>query len=189
MIKFIQMDRASIEQRVANAMAHRVFQHLEPAQAKAEAAKRAAEIVAAAYDAFLQRITSPLQWVGTLGSSMENRDFSASIKARDAAAKSYFRTTEPAAIPDWLSDAMGFSITPQVVVGGIGSPGSAEIAETRAAAGLTQAKSANLVHVAVRTWKQYEAGDRTPHVALWELYLLKSGQHPTLAITEKQPVT
>lgn len=68
-------------------------------------------------------------------------------------------------------------------------PTSDQVAAVRQAAGLTQAKSANLVHVAVRTWKQYEAGDRTPHVALWELYLLKSGQHPTLAITEKQPVT
>lgn len=64
-----------------------------------------------------------------------------------------------------------------------------EIRSTRKAAGLTQAASARLVHVAIRTWKQYEAGDRTPHVAMWELYLLKSGQHPTLAITEKQPVT
>lgn len=68
-------------------------------------------------------------------------------------------------------------------------PTAEQVSATRQAAGLTQAKSANLIHVAIRTWKQYEAGDRTPHVALWELYLLKSGQHPTLAITEKPPVT
>lgn len=67
-------------------------------------------------------------------------------------------------------------------------PTANQITDTRQTAGLTQAKSAHLVHVAIRTWKQYEAGDRTPHVALWELYLLKSGQHPTLAITEKQPI-
>jgi DNA-binding XRE family transcriptional regulator len=68
-------------------------------------------------------------------------------------------------------------------------PTAEQVAATRQAAGITQAKSANLVHVAIGTWKQYEAGDRTPHVAVWELYLLKSGQHPTLAITEKSPVT
>lgn len=64
----------------------------------------------------------------------------------------------------------------------------AEIVSARQAAGLTQAKSAHLVHVAIGTWKQYEAGTRTPHTALWELYLLKIGQHPTHTITEK-PVT
>ncbi len=64
-------------------------------------------------------------------------------------------------------------------------PSAEQIAAARQAAGMTQAKSAHLVHVAVGTWKQYEAGTRTPHAALWELYLLKSGQHPSLAITEK----
>lgn len=68
-------------------------------------------------------------------------------------------------------------------------PTAGQVTAVRQAAGLTQAKSAHLIHVAIRTWKQYEAGDRTPHVALWELFLLKSGQHPTLAITEKPPVT
>ena len=67
----------------------------------------------------------------------------------------------------------------------IQGPTAEQVTAARQAAGLTQAKSAQLVHVAIRTWKQYEAGDRTPHVALWELYLLKSGQHPTLAITGK----
>jgi putative transcriptional regulator len=68
------------------------------------------------------------------------------------------------------------------------APTADEITTTRQTAGLTQAKSAHLVHVAIGTWKQYEAGTRTPHVALWELYLLKSGQHPTHIITEK-PIT
>ena len=63
------------------------------------------------------------------------------------------------------------------------NPPTAEIiTATRHAAGLTQAKSAHLVHVAIGTWKQYEAGVRTPHLALWELYLLKSGQHPSLTL-------
>ena len=68
------------------------------------------------------------------------------------------------------------------------TPTADEITTTRQAAGLTQAKSAHLVHVAIGTWKQYEAGTRTPHVALWELYLLKSGQHPTHIITKKPVV-
>ncbi len=68
------------------------------------------------------------------------------------------------------------------------APAAAEITAVRQAAGLTQAKSAHLVHVAIGTWKQYEAGTRTPHAALWELYLLKSGQHPTHIISEKPVV-
>lgn len=69
------------------------------------------------------------------------------------------------------------------------APTPSEITATRQAAGWTQAKSAHMVHVAIGTWKQYESGIRTPHVALWELYLLKTGQHPTHTIAEKQPVT
>lgn len=65
------------------------------------------------------------------------------------------------------------------------TPTADEITTTRQSAGLTQAKSAHLVHVAIGTWKQYESGIRTPHVALWELYLLKTGQHPNLCIAEK----
>ena len=67
-------------------------------------------------------------------------------------------------------------------------PTADEITAARNAAGLTQAKAAHLVHVAIGTWKQYESGIRTPHGATWELYLLKSGQHPTHIISKKPGV-
>jgi len=31
-----------------------------------------------------------------------------------------------------------------------------------------------LVHVALRTWQQWEAGDRRMHPAFWELFRIKS---------------
>ena len=40
-------------------------------------------------------------------------------------------------------------------------------------------------HIEYRDW---ETGERSPSKAAWELFLLKSGQHPTHIITEK-PVT
>lgn len=67
------------------------------------------------------------------------------------------------------------------------TPTADEIREARHAAGQTQAKAAQVARVSLITWKQYEAGTRSPHPALWELYLLESGQHPTRQITEKQP--
>jgi len=52
----------------------------------------------------------------------------------------------------------------------------------------TQTKCANMAQVGLRTWQMWETGERSPSKAAWELFLLKSGQHPTHIITEK-PVT
>lgn len=60
-----------------------------------------------------------------------------------------------------------------------------EIKQARHAAGHTQAKAAHLARVSVVTWKQYESGERKPSDAVWELYLLESGQHPTRQIVDK----
>ena len=53
-------------------------------------------------------------------------------------------------------------------------PAPAEIVAAREAAGLTQYAAADLVHGALRTWQQWEAGDRRMHPCLWELFRLKS---------------
>jgi putative transcriptional regulator len=54
----------------------------------------------------------------------------------------------------------------------IQSPAPAQI---RAARGeLSQTAAAALVHAKLRTWQQWEAGDRRMHPAFWELFQLKS---------------
>lgn len=54
------------------------------------------------------------------------------------------------------------------------SPAPATIAAAREAAGLTQTAAAELVHSALRTWQQWEAGDRKMHPGLWELFRIKT---------------
>lgn len=53
------------------------------------------------------------------------------------------------------------------------SPDPVEIRAAREAAGLSQAAAAALVHSGLRTWQQWEAGDRRMHPGLWELFQLK----------------
>jgi len=56
------------------------------------------------------------------------------------------------------------------------------IRAARDAVELTQAEAAELVHLgrAVR-WSEYERGAQTIDAARWELFLIKTGQHPLLA--------
>lgn len=53
------------------------------------------------------------------------------------------------------------------------NPQPSEIITAREASGLTQSEAAALVHSGLRTWQQWEAGDRRMHPALWELFVLK----------------
>ena len=53
------------------------------------------------------------------------------------------------------------------------TPDPAEIRAAREAAGLSQTAAAGLVHSKLRTWQQWEAGDRKMHPGLWELFRLK----------------
>lgn len=53
------------------------------------------------------------------------------------------------------------------------TPEPAEIRAAREAAGLSQRAAAELVHSKLRTWQQWEAGDRKMHPGLWELFRLK----------------
>ncbi|HCF5954728.1 helix-turn-helix domain-containing protein [Pseudomonas aeruginosa] len=54
------------------------------------------------------------------------------------------------------------------------SPAPTEIRAAREAAGLSQTAAAELVHSKLRTWQQWEAGDRRMHPGLWELFRLKT---------------
>ncbi|TGC30851.1 transcriptional regulator [Pseudomonas citronellolis] len=54
------------------------------------------------------------------------------------------------------------------------TPDPAEILTARKAVGLSQTAAAALVHSSLRTWQQWEAGDRRMHPGLWELFLLKT---------------
>lgn len=48
-----------------------------------------------------------------------------------------------------------------------------EIKRVRLASGLTQTQAAELVHVTLRSWQRYEAGEKRIHPAMWELFLIK----------------
>ena len=60
-----------------------------------------------------------------------------------------------------------------------GKPGSNpkpdEMRALRHSLGLTQKQAAELIWCGVRTWEQWEAGDRSCHPAFWELFRIKSG--------------
>lgn len=58
--------------------------------------------------------------------------------------------------------------------GPFANPAPADIIAGREAAGLTQTQAAALVHGSLRTWQQWEAGDRRMHAGLWELFRLKT---------------
>jgi DNA-binding transcriptional regulator YiaG len=56
------------------------------------------------------------------------------------------------------------------------SPDSEQIKQARGQAGLTQAQAAELIYKGLRTWQQWERGDRDMDPALFELFRLKTGQ-------------
>lgn len=69
----------------------------------------------------------------------------------------------------------------------ITQPTPDDIRAARAAAAHTQAEAATLVHAARRSWEAWEStapgtATRAMPLASWELYLLKTGQHPVLRI-------
>lgn len=53
------------------------------------------------------------------------------------------------------------------------TPTPKDIASERLRAGLTQDQAAGMVYVTTRAWQHWEAGTRTMHKGLWELFLLK----------------
>ena len=55
-------------------------------------------------------------------------------------------------------------------------PTPTQIKDARQAAGLTQTQAAGIIYKKVLAWQRYESGDRSMDVALYELFLLKTGQ-------------
>lgn len=60
----------------------------------------------------------------------------------------------------------------------IESPPPEKLKTVRAAMGFTQREAAEMVHVSLRAWQLWEAGDRKIPPGLWELLIIKSGFHP-----------
>lgn len=56
-------------------------------------------------------------------------------------------------------------------------PTPEQIRAAREVVGLTQTEAAQLIHSTLRTWQQWEAGDRRMHPGLFELFLLKIGSN------------
>lgn len=57
-----------------------------------------------------------------------------------------------------------------------GSVSPEKIKEVRLGSGLTQTQAAEMIHRKLRTWQEYEAGDREIDLAVWELFLIKSNR-------------
>lgn len=58
------------------------------------------------------------------------------------------------------------------------SPTSEQLKNIRNALGYTQREAAELVHVTLRAWQLWEAGDRVMPPGTWELCVIKAGLHP-----------
>jgi DNA-binding transcriptional regulator YiaG len=53
------------------------------------------------------------------------------------------------------------------------NPSPKEITAAREAAQLTQTEAGKLIYASLRTWQQWEAGDRRMHPAFWEPFKIK----------------
>lgn len=74
-------------------------------------------------------------------------------------------------------------MTYNVKAKGLKQPTPVEIKEVRTRAGLTQQQTAEVVHRADGArWREWEGGKYHIDLAVWELFLLKTGQR-TLEIT------
>lgn len=60
------------------------------------------------------------------------------------------------------------------------------IRTARIVAGLTQTEAANVVHASLRTWQQWEAGDRKMHSGLFELFRIKTAQQGSQPIASRR---
>lgn len=59
------------------------------------------------------------------------------------------------------------------------SPTPEEVKEARLSAGITQKDAADLIGRHVNRWSEYENGVYPMPPPLWELFLVKTNQHPT----------
>jgi len=60
--------------------------------------------------------------------------------------------------------------------GGARNPTPAEVLAAREKAGLTQTEAGELIYGTLRTWQDWESGERRMHPQMFEAFLLKTGQ-------------
>ena len=56
------------------------------------------------------------------------------------------------------------------------NPTPEQVKQARANAGLTQKQAAEVICKKILAWQRYESGDRQMDYALYELFMLKTGQ-------------
>jgi transcriptional regulator with XRE-family HTH domain len=67
------------------------------------------------------------------------------------------------------------------------TPSKEQVIEARERAGINQTEAAKLVHLSSFTrWSEYERGERNIDSARFELFQIKTGQHPDYA-PKKRP--
>jgi putative transcriptional regulator len=59
------------------------------------------------------------------------------------------------------------------------------VLQARKEAGMTQELAGQVLGTHNRQWRLYEAGDRAMSAPLWELFLLKTNQHPTMTLVAR----
>lgn len=64
-------------------------------------------------------------------------------------------------------------------------PTKDEVLQARTAAKLTQKEAADLIHTVGTRWSEWEHGVYHMRPPSWELFLLKTGQHPQFILTKR----
>jgi len=64
------------------------------------------------------------------------------------------------------------------------SPTPNAICNLRASLEITQQEAADSVHVTLRAWQMWEAGQRKMPAGIWELCVIKAGIHPLYKIIQ-----
>lgn len=88
----------------------------------------------------------------------------------------YHLSARPTTTSEYLAPAMNNHPNRSRAKSLASNPNPDEIIGMRINAGITQQQAAAIVHAGLRTWQQWEAGDRSMHPAYRELFLLKTGQ-------------
>lgn len=57
------------------------------------------------------------------------------------------------------------------------NPAPEEVKAARAAAGLTQTQAGAVVYSSIKAWQTWEDGTRRMHPAIFELFVIKTGQN------------
>lgn len=68
----------------------------------------------------------------------------------------------------------------------IEAPTPTQVLAARLAAQMTQVDAAATIHAGRRTWQNWESGIRHMQPSDWELFLLKTGQHPTHTMVARE---